>query len=559
MQLDVTETHLILTGSVRFKDLVLKIPGMNYWAMGDCWRAPKAWGIALACRGVLGEYLELTPEAIAWAEREKDHCRLMESIRSGGGSARSAGVEGLHSFQKIGVDFLIYSRHAALFDDMGLGKTVQACVALGHTPALIVCPNSMAITWQRELTQWAGIDAVVVRGTKAQREKTILSGAEAIIINWESLRTHSRLAPFGSIALKDEEKAPGALNQVQWKTVIADECHRAKDPKAKQTRALWAVSAEATNRWALTGTPMDGKAEDLWSVMHFVCPEEWPSKSRWIDRYTLNGMNQWGAMETYGFNPQTHPELQAFLRPRMIRRTKAEVLPTLPPKVYATRWVAMDSKQAKAYKSMQKEMLAELESGLLIAGDDLTNHGRLSQIACAMPVLDAEGKVVSLDMPSCKVDALLEVIDECNGEALVVGSESRKLIELCARQLEKHKITYSLIVGGMSGPERQMAIDQFQQGAVQVCLVSLGAGAEGLTLTRASRLVRLQGSYRSLINNQFEDRIHRIGQEADSVLIIDILTENSIDSDRLEASHAKEEVGQQVLQDPEWVRKVLTR
>jgi non-specific serine/threonine protein kinase len=269
-------------------------------------------------------------------------------------------------------------------------------------------------------------------------------------------------------------------------------------------------------------------------------------------------MNQWGALETYGFNPMTEPELQAFLRPRMLRRTKAEVLPDLPPKVYATRWVSMDAKQAKAYKSMQKEMMAELESGLLIAGDELTAWGRLSQIACAMPVIE-DGKVVALDMPSCKVDALLEVIDECNGAALVVGSESRKLLELCSEQLTKHKITHTRIVGGMTQIERQTAVDMFQTAQVQVILVSLGAGAEGITLTRASRLVRLHGSYRSLINNQFEDRIHRIGQDADSVLIIDILTEGSIDSDRMEASHGKEEVGQQILHDPEWVRKVLTR
>jgi hypothetical protein len=81
MQLDVSETHLILSGSVRFKDLVLKIPGMNWHAPSSAWRAPRAWGIALACRGVLGDYLELTPEAVEWAELEKQRCRTSSSIR----------------------------------------------------------------------------------------------------------------------------------------------------------------------------------------------------------------------------------------------------------------------------------------------------------------------------------------------------------------------------------------------------------------------------------------------------------------------------------------------
>ena len=188
------------------------------------------------------------------------------------------------------------------------GKTAQAIRALknlqdsGETvfPALIVCPNTLKKNWKREFARWwPDVNVVVVRGSATQRRKIFEEKADVYVINWESLRTHSRLAPYGSVSLSRCVQCGGhddkvtenrcevhkrELNEIDFKSVIADEIHRSKEPKSKQTRALWAATGEADIRFALTGTPIANDVLDLWSILHWLSPEEWPSKTRWIDR-----------------------------------------------------------------------------------------------------------------------------------------------------------------------------------------------------------------------------------------------------------------------------------
>lgn len=582
------ERTFFLSASPRYKDLITQIPGFNYNSRAEVWQAPAEWSIALAARGVLGDGLELSPEVTAWAQTQRDRMAWAEAARTGAYTLPQLESNlGLYDFQTRGVTFLVAQEAVLLADEMGTGKTVQAAVALkvladlaeaGHRPspfpALIVATRSMKHEWARALETWAGVEAIVTPSAKGKREKAIADVMSAergvLVTNWDTLRLHSRLAPYGSISLTSEESTPGLYNAARFQTVIADEAHKGHDPKAKQTRALWAIGEAATYRWALTGTPVNDQAEDLWTVMHFVAPREWPSRTRWISRYALGGTAFHGGFETYGYNPHTEAELQAFLRPRFLRRTKAEVLPDLPKKTYSYRWAEMAPKQAKAYKDMAKEQIALLDSGVLVAFNDLVKHGRLSQLAAATPVLNTrhvedgsgdgsieETYVAELVEPSCKIDTLLEVIEEGGDTPIVVGAESRKLIELAARVLDRKKISYVLITGMVSDAERQVAVDTFQTGGAQVCLVTLGAGSEGITLTRANRLVFLEVGGGGIRNNQFEDRIVRIGQEADSVEIITIITAGTVDVARVEDSYEKESVGQGVLHDPQWVKKAL--
>lgn len=554
---------LVLTSSARYKDLINKVPGLRYSGEMDCWHAPAAWSVALACRGVLGDAMTTTSELVIWAEEQKEYFRNMERIRE-----HEAILHGeLYPFQRIGTGFLIFGKQVLMADEMGTGKTVMAAVALERLnlggesplPALVVCTNSMKGQWVAELAKWAGIEAVATGSTKKTRCEAIQAvasgAAEVLVINWEALRLHTRLAPYGSVTFKEGEGEPKELNAIPFKTVIADECHKAKEPTNKGTRALWAVGADATYRWALTGTPIAGKAEDLWSVMHFVDPANWPVKTKWIDRYALAGTGYNGSLQTYGFNPYTENEMRAFLQPHYIRRTKAEVLPELPRKTYRTVWVEMGAKQAKAYKTMKKEMMARLDSGLLIAGNSVVQDARLGQIACGTPVMLGD-RVIALDMPSCKIYALLDILDESE-EQFVVGAESRLAIELASRQLEKAKESHVLITGLVSPEERTANVAAFQSGDARVCLVTLGAGAEGITLTAASKLVFLQRSFSMTANLQFTDRIDRIGQTADSLEVIDILAEGTTDIARWEISQEKEEIAQQIYADPEYVKRIL--
>lgn len=572
--------HLELRAPVRYADLVRGIPGLTYHSQTDTWRGPLAWGIALACRGVLGDALELSASVVAWGMEMRVDAAVAMDIKSGRWKMpfHKGGPNNLYPFQEIGTVFLALRERVLMADEMGTGKTVQAAVALttldtlsrgdarpSPFPCLIVCTYSMKRTWVDEIHKWTTFDAVHTGSTKSTREKAyqkIVDGkAHIIVCHWQEARLISRLASYGSMPLSDKEKEPQLFNSTRWATVIADEAHKAKDPKAKQTRALWWLGREADYKWALTGTPIANKAEDLWTVMHFVDPDNWPSRTKWIGRYALHGFNVHGGLETYGYNPHTEGELQAFWQPHFIRRTKAEVLPDLPDKIRRTIWCDMKPAQAKAYKQMAENMLAEVQatqmSGVLFASTSAVQSMRLGQIASAMPVLDEEGKVVELTDPSCKIDALMDLLDESD-EPMVVGAESRKLIELAARTLDKAKISYVLITGLVGADERAAAVKKFQEGGVRVCLVTLGAGAEGITLTRARIIVFLQVSFSQVANVQFEDRIHRIGQGADTVEVITILTRGTTDVARWVIANDKEGIAQQAYQDPHWVKKMLT-
>jgi SNF2 family DNA or RNA helicase len=473
----------------------------------------------------------------------------------------------LYEFQKTGVAWLM-TGNSILGWDMGLGKTVAALVALdvrrrrdkGLHDALIVTTNSMKFKWAEEAAIWAPSwpSVVVVDGAAEKRRKQILSAppGSILVCNWESLRLHTRLAGYGSIALSNEERAEQDFNRRPILYVIADEAHRAKDPHAKQTRALWAVAAKARYRWALTGTPVANSPLDLWALLHFMDPVIWASKQAFQDRYVFGIETNWG-YEPVGWQQQNKAELFRFVDQYLIRRSKAEVLPQLPEKTYERRLIDMHPKQAKAYKSMKKELMANLDGELLTASGGLVKLVRLSQIASAMPVIDQYEDeagnlltdVVALESPSNKVDTLMDILAEGGSESVVVFAASKKLINLAQEALDKKKVSYVRITGDESAEIRSLGVQQFQEGLVRVALCTFGAGSEGITLTRASTAVFLQRPWSLVQSRQAEDRIHRIGQDAEKVLIIDLVSRGTVDVGVHDALVTKGETLESVVRD----------
>lgn len=552
-------------GSPRYKELMKQIPGARYDAKTKSWTAPLSWATALAARGVLGDYLSPSTELQEWGWEERARLQEIEKVKAGE-EVEGELPAGLRPSQRTGVTFLYTAERAILGDDRGTGKTPQSVCALqlAHRldypalPALVIATNSMLFQWRTELEKWwdGPLAVSVVHGTAAQRRKQLEPGADVYVIGWANLRNHSRLAPYGSLRLTEKERTPAELNALQFRTVIADEAHRMKDPKAKQTRAAWALFHTARNRWALTGTPIADTPADLWAIGHGIAPEEYPTRTTFIDRYTLSGMNIWGGLEVYGLDPKHRDEFFGFFDARFLRRTKEEVAPELPAKTYSTRYVEMDTKQARAYDRFAKEMVAELDTGILLATDPLAKLTRLVQLAAGTPQLDEAGNVKALADPSCKVQALHDALDEAPGEPLVVFAASRKLIELCSRSLEKAKVLHRCITG-LVGPEvRAESVADFQAGKVQVILATFGAGGEGITLTAASRALFLQRSWSHIDNVQAEDRIHRIGQER-PVEIIDVITSGTIEEGIHETDISKSERLQEIVRDPQWLARAL--
>lgn len=561
------------------KELIKSVPGSRWDATARTWYVPKSWGACKALRGVFGGNLQVGHGLAEWSRHEfARRVSPATQLRT----ATTCGVQyhpQLFPFQNAGVAWLVTAERALLGDDMGTGKTAQLIVATrtNHEtiapafPALVVCPNSVKENWKREwvgplsppapVTGWDGgrdVRVVVIHGGAAKRRKQFQEIEEAVergedvvgVINIEAARIHSRLAPFGSVALKRCKEHGGEdsvdpsrcevhekeLNKIPWRTLIFDEAHRGKEAKTKQTRAIWALLHGETVRFAYgaTGTPIANDVSELWPIMHGIAPEDYPTKSKWLDRYALQTWNPFGGLDVTGVRPDTRDEFFGVFDPRFRRMSKQLVLQDLPPKVRQTRFVDMKPKQAKAYRDMEERLGTRLEDGTVImTTNNLAKNTRLLQFASSYAAVSDDGQV-RLAEPSPKLDAMMELIEDLGGKQVVVGALSRQLIELAAARLDKKEIEYRMVTGAVTGADRDRGIDDFQQGRAQVMLLTFQAGGVGINLTAADTIVFLQRSWRMIDNRQSEDRVHRIGSEAhESVTIVDFITRGTVEEDQI--------------------------
>jgi SNF2 family DNA or RNA helicase len=578
VDLDKEKKHIAIYAEWRFKELCKSLPGASWSAEEQIWRVPLSWTSCLALRSTFKDNLIIKDDLLAWANEEMVS-RIKPSLDLR--ELESAdGDEALFPHQRAGVKFLATARRALLADEPGLGKTAQAIRALKELkndeevfPILIVCPNTLKKNWAREFEMWwPGIRTQVIKGTSAKRKKQFATEADVYIINWESLRTHSRLSSYGSIALARCPECGGMnekvslnkcevhkreLNEIDFKAVVADEIHRSKDPKSKQSRALWAATGKADIRFALTGTPIANNVVDLWSILHWISPEDWPSKTKWIDRMVDTMLNAFGGMMVIGVKSHMSEEFYNTVNPRMRRMLKQRVLPFLPEIIRERRDIEMSTKQEKAYASMRDHMITLLESGdVLTAPSVLAQTTRLIQFANAYAEISVDEntgeETVKLSEPSCKVDSLMSDIEsgDFGDDSVAVCAVSRQLIELLSARMTKANIKHGLITGKQDEEERQDAIDAFQRGDIKWILFTAQAGGVGVTLTAARRLIMLQRPWSLVDYKQALDRVHRIGSEIhDSIVITDYVTEDSIEERVLHVLKNKAENFEEVVRD----------
>ena len=201
----------------RFKELCKSIPGATWSSVEKSWKVPLSWASCLALRSVFKGDLNIGPRLSAWAANElSTRVTPANALRE---LEEHEGDADLFPHQRAGVAFLSTARRALLADEPGLGKTAQTIRAIKKMsetetvfPALIVCPNTLKKNWKREFAMWwPGVNVQVITGSAAQRRKQFDEDADVYIINWESLRTHSRLAPYGSVALAGHSLPRAAL------------------------------------------------------------------------------------------------------------------------------------------------------------------------------------------------------------------------------------------------------------------------------------------------------------------------------------------------------------
>lgn len=575
---------------LRDKDRIRLIPGANWRPREYVWSVPVSWAACKTLRGVFHDDLAIGPELTEWAWDEMNSrvnpslaLRLSTDLNHFTDYRSKTGFA-LFPFQRAGAKFLATARQALLADEMGTGKTVQTIMGLKTLhdagfdvfPVIIIAPNSMKITWKREFDEWwPGLAVQVIKGSATERRKQLEASWDVYVMNWESVLLHSRLAPYGSVALRRCPEHGGSdpkvttarcevhikeLNKIAFRSVVVDEAHRMKNPAAKQTRAIWAVQHQATveNRFALTGTPIAQHPGDLWSIMHGISPREYPTKTKYVDRYGLLSWNSYGGMDIIGIRPDTKDEFYSILDPRMRRMPKDLVLPFLPPKIPIRRYAEMSAKQRKQYEMMTNDLIARLDSGLLLSTNALAQLTRLVQFSssCAdvTEVDDGSGGIevkVRLTAPSNKVDELLNLVEDLpDDEPIVVMAASRQLIMLANAELERKKISTRLIVGGITPDQRQVAVDDFQSGRARIILCTIAAGGVGITLTRSRTMVFLQRSWSMIDNRQAVDRVHRIGSEIhESIRVIDIVSPGTVEERQLLMLREKEERLEEILRD----------
>lgn len=564
---DIKDNRIYINSESYDKDRCRSIPGARWNKDARQWHTPLSWAACKQLRQVFGTRLEIGQELFNWAKEEVEsrikpslELRSAMEIKDTGGFPH-----GLYPFQFAGALFLLTAQNALLGDSVGAGKTIQvlaAAQARNLIPMLVICPNSMKRTWARETQKWwPNVPVHVVEGSAKKRQQILDNAGDdqgVTIINWESIRLHSRLAPYGSLSLTDKEKEVKELNQIPFKLVVADEAHKMRDPRSKQTRSAWAIAHGPTvnYRWALSGTPMTSAPDTLYPVLHFLDPKEWPSKTAFIDRYCNHQWNVWGGLDVFGIRPEMQDEFFSILDPRFRRMPKEIILPQLPPIVYETRHVEMTPKQAKAYEAMATTLCTELDGGsMLIATNPIAQLTRLTQYASAYIEDTPDGP--KLTNPSCKLDQLMEDLEDFS-EPMVVFAQSRQLINMASQRLEQAKIKHMIIQGGQTVDQRQNSIDSFQNGEVDIILVVTQAGGVGITLNRSRIAIFLSLPWSMVDYSQAVGRVHRIGSEIhESVVIVTYICQGTVEEGQIAVLNGKAKSLEEIVRDKEALRRFL--
>jgi superfamily II DNA or RNA helicase len=378
---------------------------------------------------------------------------------------------------------------ACLADDMGLGKTVQAlALLLARAPAgaaLVVAPTSVGPNWIREAERFApGLRARLYRGP-----------ARATLLT--ELRPGDLLVTSYALAVRDAE----ALSAARFGTLVLDEAQAIKNALTRRARAVTGLAAEL--RVALTGTPVENHLGELWSLMRVLTPGLLGSWDHFRERFANPIERDHDAARSAA--------LSRLVRPFLLRRTKAEVAPELPPRIEVEHFVDLSAAERRLYDDARRAALEAIASG---SGDArfavFAALTRLRRLACHPRLVD-DGATV----PSSKLAALLDVVRELReeGHRALVFSQFTSHLALVREALDREGITHLDLEGSTPSEERTRRVDAFQAGEADLFLISLKAGGTGLNLTAADHVIHLDPWWNPAVEDQATDRAHRIGQD----------------------------------------------
>lgn len=428
-----------------------------------------------------------------------------------------------------------------LADEMGLGKTVQLLsFLLGRLtesrkvgPSLIVCPASLVYNWAAECAKFTpDIRVSIVAGSKSERRDILqhYTQSDVLVTSYDLLRRD----------IEDYE-------DISCFSLVLDEAQYIKNHATLSSRAVRSI--DARHKFALTGTPIENRLSELWSIFDVLMPGILGSYRHFRDRFE---------MPILSGDEHAQHKLQAFVGPFMLRRLKSEVLKDLPDKIENVVTVRLEGEQRKLYAALEQKLRMSLNKQQDLDFEQgkiqiLAQLMRLRQVCCdprliydKLPELAGSTKSGT----SAKLDAIEELVANCRDASrkMLIFSQFTSYLDLIAERLRSVGVQYDVITGSTAKKRRVELVEQFNRDETPVFLISLKAGNTGLNLTGACVVVHADPWWNAAAQDQATDRAHRIGQTQD-VNVYQIVAKDTIEERILALQHSKTDLATRFVND----------
>lgn len=427
----------------------------------------------------------------------------------------------LRSYQENGYQWLMTLRDLGfggiLADDMGLGKSLQIltflCTAAReakecgeHRTSLLICPASLVYNWQEEVNKFVPeMKTLLVTGTAAERQQKLEAWEEydIIVTSYDLLK-------------RDEDSYEGKPFYCQ----VLDEAQNIKNHQTKAAKAAKKIQAQV--RFALTGTPIENRLSELWSIFDYLMPGLLGAYASFRRKYELpivqNG------------DERISRRLQRMISPFILRRLKKDVLRELPEKNEMVVYARLEGEQEDIYRANARQ-LAEVIGG---KSSDQFRTGkieilsaltRLRQLCC-----DPHLVYDNYEGPASKLDTCMELVETAieSEQKVLLFSQFTSMLDIISQELDRRGISYYMLTGATGKQERLEMVHQFNEGETPLFLISLKAGGTGLNLTGATVVIHYDPWWNVAAENQASDRAHRIGQDK-QVTVFKLIMQGTIE------------------------------
>nr|MBP3597885.1 DEAD/DEAH box helicase [Eubacterium sp.] len=470
-------------------------------------------------------------------ERDASFCQLLErfdDVKRREYEVPASVTADLRGYQKAGYQWAMALSELGfggiLADDMGLGKTLQMITYLSSTKGtthLVVTPASLVYNWESEFQKFAPEMKVCLMVGAAEERKELLEAYEhydVVVTSYDLLRRDIELY---------QDKSFGCQ--------IIDEAQYIKNHNTQASKAVKSIDSRV--RFALTGTPIENRLSELWSIFEYLMPGYLYSYKSFKDTFE-SSIVEGGE----GDSGHALEQLHRMIAPFLLRRLKKDVLKELPDKVEEVKYAKLGKEQEKLYQATEKNIVTSLQkkSGKEYQENKLqilAELTKLRQICCDPSLLYDNYKGDSAKLETC-MELLHSAVE--GGHKVLLFSQFTSMLEVLKKRLKAEGISYFMLTGSTSKRKRRDLVERFQNGEADVFLISLKAGGTGLNLTAADIVIHYDPWWNVAAQNQATDRTHRIGQE-NSVTVIRLIARGTIEERILKLQERKQDLANKVI------------